>query len=159
MTGTTIVLLVVGILVAAIGFVVVLMFIIFRFFSHLSGWRRLVERYHYPQGPVGTLHRAQTVKVGPVRWRWSMTVGLSDHGLYLSPSPPIGPLRSLVSHAPVLIPWSELYYVGPGTIYFFWRVLGLCPCTELAIGNPRITSLTMPDVLYARLAPWLQGRQ
>lgn len=158
MTATAIILMVAGILVAVIGFLVLLMSVIFWFFSRVSGWRRLAERYHYPQGPVGTLHHRQTVKVGSVRWRWAMTVGLSDYGLYLCPSPLIGPLRRLVGHPPVLIPWSDIQYAGPGTIYFFWRALGLCPCTELAVGNPRIASITVTDRLYALFAPWLQNR-
>ena len=147
MTGATIVLMVVGIIVVVFLWMTLLMAVIYGIFRRTSGWQALSERYPAPEGVVGTLYHRQTVKVGAVRWRWAMTVGISDYGLYLAPSPSIGPFRRLVRHAPLLIPWSEIHVVGPGRIYLLWQ------CTELAIGEPKIASITVPDGLLALLAP------
>ena len=151
LTAGIIVLMVGGILVAVFVFLILLMSLIYGLFRGQSGWDRLTERYACPQGPVGTLHERQTVKVGPVRWRWSMTVGLSEYGLYLCPNVPIGPLRGLVRHPPLLIPWSDLHVLGPGHIYLLWE------CTELAVGNPKIASLTVPNGLLALFQPYLNS--
>jgi hypothetical protein len=148
-TPAEVVVLIVGILVVCFVWLVVLMAAIFWFFRSQSAWPQMAQRYPAPPGPVGTLHPRQTVKVGPVRWRWSMTIGLSDYGLYLEPSIPFGPLRGLIGHPPLLIPWQEIHIVGPGCIYLLWE------CTELAVGNPRIASLTVPNTLLELLKPYL----
>jgi len=149
-TAESIVLLVVGILVVTFVWLIVLMSVLFWFFRRQSRWTQLAERYPAPPGPVGTLHRGQTVKVGPVRWRRSMTVGLGESGLYLEPVMSMGSLRGLIGHPPLLIPWSEVRVVGPGHIYLLWE------CTELAVGEPKITSLTVPNGLLALLQPYLR---
>ncbi len=149
MTALAIVVMVVGILVGVFVMLVVMMSIIYGVFRGQSGWDALAARFAATQGPVGQLYERQTIKVGPVRWRWSMRVGLSEYGLYLEPAMPIGPLRAVVRHPPLLIPWSELYIVGPGHIYLLWE------CTELGVGNPKIASLTVPNGLLALLQPYL----
>jgi len=149
LTGATIVLMVVGILVVVFLWLAFLMALIYGIFRRTSGWQALAERHPAPDGLPGTLYHRQTVKVGAVRWRWAMTVGISDYGLYLAPSPPLGPFRGLLRHPPILIPWSEIRVVGPGHIYLLWE------CTELAVGEPKIASITVPNGLLALLAPHL----
>jgi hypothetical protein len=109
----------------------------------------MVERYGAAAGPTGQLYTHQTIKVGAVRWRWSMTVGVSETGLHLEPTALFPPLRAIMQSPPVLIPWSEIHVVGPGRLYLGW--VG----TELAVGNPKITSITVTDAMYEVLAPYI----
>ena len=149
MSTSAILLIAIGIPVFILVFLVSFMALLFYIFSRVSGWSTLAQRYGAKFEPDGTLYQRQTIKVGSVRWRFAAMVGVSPSGLYLAVTPRFGPLRRLIPQPPLLIPWSDIKVVGPGHIYLGWQAV------ELSVGNPRITSLTVPQRLYQILAPYL----
>jgi hypothetical protein len=115
-------------------------------FVKFSGWDNLVQKYGTAIVPVGTKFTSQTIKVGPVRYRWCVTAVLSPQGIYLN----IG--RGLISFGkltPVLIPWSEFKAKTKGWLYLGW------PAIEIPIGDPKIAVITFPLRLYKHMTMYL----
>ena len=123
--------------------------LLFFIFSHTSGWSALARFYSMTGEPVQPVYNKQTIKVGGVRWRFAAMVGTSRSGLYLAVGPQRWPLSRFVRHPPLLIPWKDIEAIGPGHIYV------LMPATELSIGSPEITSLTVTNNLYEAMVPYL----
>jgi hypothetical protein len=113
-------------------------------FRGLSGWGRLAELYRTDVPPAEGTFRRQTVRVGPVRFRRSMSVGVSAAGLYLAPSWPF-----VRQHPPVLIPWEAVSRVDETS--FYWRTY-----KNLHIGEPEITAVAVESSVYAAMQPHLR---
>jgi hypothetical protein len=128
------------------------MWLLFSVFYQASGWKALAQRFPASLEPSNIIKR-QTIKVGVVRWRSSATVGVSRDGLYLAVSPTLALLSLLIRHTPLLIPWSEISVIGRGRIYQFQKA------TELSIGNPRITTLTVFQQLFETVTPYISGQK
>ncbi len=110
-------------------------------FRRMSGWNKLTDRWGTKTEPPGTRLTRQTVKVGPVRWRFCVTMVLGEPGLYLRPSPFLGRIQ------PILVPWPELKRPRDGHLYVGWKAV------EMSIGDPEIAAITFPLALYERLTP------
>ena len=129
---TTIILLIVGasILFACLiaGFVLLVLFLLSK-----GGWRRLVKTYATTNPPVGQIIQRQTIKIGAVRYKRCVTVGIADEGLHLT-----------IWRKTVLIPWSEFKAIGQTTLY--WQKVMV-----LTVGNPQVATITMKNDLVTAM--------
>jgi len=111
-------------------------------FARLGRWGQLAARNPAPGQPRGQLLQAQTIKVGAVRYRRCVAVGLDAEGLYLR--------VRLPAHAPVWIPWTELH--GRWDTRLYWlKAVGLLA------GQAEAVPLVFPARLYAEIEPYLRG--
>ena len=114
--------------------------IIAQHFKGSGGWGRLSETYATTRPLPAPALRRQTVVVGQVMYRRCMTVGCDDRGLYLETSFPI----SILGRRCALIPWTEFKKIDEGRL--FWR-----PAAALSIGDPPISTITVPIELFNEL--------
>jgi hypothetical protein len=110
-------------------------------------WRDLAKTFASSRPmPAGALAR-QTVMIGPVIYRNSMTVGADESGLFLKP----GRLLSLMLKQRLLIPWAEIAKTEPATL--FWG-----KATTMIVGAPAMATITLQATLFEKLAqPWLSA--
>ena len=106
-----------------------------------GGWVRLVERYGTPEAPAGTVLTKQTLQIGSVVYRESVTVGIAAEGLYIT-----------TWRKTVLIPWSEFGAVTQGRL--FWERVPV-----LSVGHPAVTTITLPLRLFDQLRGHLPAAQ
>jgi hypothetical protein len=142
LTAFVIIFIILGIFVLLFALVALIMALVFFMLFQMGSWKSLAQHYGTTSDPTGTIYKGQTIKVGAIRWRFATTIGVSAHGLYISVAPLPGFLSRIVQHPPLLIPWSDIRFVGPGHIYQLWQAV------ELSIGNPSITSITVTKKLY-----------
>ncbi len=107
-------------------------------FSKVSGLDKLSEHYHAPNDPGGVSQTKQTVKVGVVRYRRCVTVGIGRDELFLLVSPPLGREWKL------LIPWNEIRQVRGARLYGRQGV-------HMSIGDPVVGEITMYRELFDQL--------
>jgi hypothetical protein len=153
MNGFYILLLVLGVILFTFLILAGFMTLLLVIFRQASGWNTLVKKYGTRSEPEGTKLQRQTVKIGVVRWRYSMTVVLSREGVYLKPGilQPIIP--SVIDNSAVLVPWAELNSPRKGHIYLGWQA------TQLSAGNPEAASITFPEGLYKQISTFLKDNQ
>jgi hypothetical protein len=106
-------------------------------FSKLSGLKKLSD-YYSTSDPSGVCKAKQTVKVGIVRYRRCVTVGIGRDELFLRVSPPLGREWKL------LIPWNEIRLVRRAVLYGRQGV-------HLSIGDPEVGEITMYKELFELL--------
>ncbi len=107
-------------------------------FSKLSGLNKLSDHYHSTNDPSGVCKTKQTVKVGIVRYRRCVTVGIGRDELFLWVSPPLGREWKL------LIPWNEIRQVRGAMLYGRQGV-------HMSIGDPEAGEITMYRELFELL--------
>ena len=121
-----------------IGFFVLFFIAIVFALIKISGWDKLSKKYAYHAKFQGKLFRIVTAYVGIVRYRNSISIGISTHGLYLNPFPIFR-----LGYPPVLIPWREIshFEIKKG-------FLGIGHYYLLHIGSPKLTTVTLPPRLF-----------
>lgn len=107
-------------------------------FARVSGLNKLVERYPTTRDPGQAEQIKQTVKVGVVRYRGCVTVGIGTEGLFLWVRPPLG------RQGKFLIPWDEIKRVKKGRLY---GLQGVC----LSIGDPEVGEITVYQSLFEQM--------
>ena len=112
-------------------------------FAKHSGLAGLARRYPVSQPPTGAMLTKQTVKVGSVRYRRCVDVGIGEGGLYLGVHPP------LLAKGDMLIPWEEIKGARKTRLYSRRAV-------RLSIGEPEFGSVTLYEGLYEQAAPHLR---
>jgi hypothetical protein len=104
----------------------------------LGGWRRLAERFPASTVPAGPMLTWQSIRLGFwTGYNNCVTIRTTPDGLYLAVIALARP-----GHPPLFIPWRELTPLreNPGF---------LSPATvTLAVGQPRIATLTIPKTVY-----------
>jgi hypothetical protein len=84
--------------------------------AHVSGWKRLVEKFGYDGQFEGRVWGSRSANFRNMTTYWSsVIVGANVHGLYLAQRWPINKL----GHLPILVPWSEIEIAEPN-----WTHLG-----------------------------------
>jgi hypothetical protein len=68
-----------------------------------GGWRKLADRYTMPGDFQGQILRFQSARLNWSNYSNILRIGLSEHGLYLSPMALFRPF-----HPPLFIPWEEI---------------------------------------------------
>ena len=112
-----------------------------------SGLPALIERYRTDSPPPPDVLRLQTVAVGKVNYKNCVTLGISNTGLYVN----LGGVPLIMPRTPpLLIPWADLRKTEERRL--FWRA-----CSELAIGQPPIGTLTVFDDAFQRMRPYLNA--
>ncbi len=104
----------------------------------MSGLNKLSEHYHTTNDSGGVCQTKQTVKVGVVRYRRCVTVGIGRDKLFLRVRPPLGREWKL------LIPWNEIRQVRGAMLYGRQGV-------QMSIGNPEVGEITMYRELFELL--------
>ena len=112
---------------------------ILKLFSRLCGWPRLAARYRAPCEPPGQKLTGQSLGIGAIRFRNSMTLSIGSEGLYLS---------ALLLRPPLLIPWREFGWGGETKIYGK-------PAIRLTVGHPEVGAITLWAGQYAAIRPHL----
>jgi hypothetical protein len=106
-------------------------------FGSASGWGTLSRAYATSAQPDGEVLTRQSLVAGSVVYRYLVTAGIEDAGLYLKIG---GPLP----RDPILIPWSDFKDVSSARL--FWQKAAL-----VSIGDPRVSTLTLPIGLYEKM--------
>lgn len=119
-----------------------------RIFEHFGGaahgWRRLSGIYGTTAPPPADILRAQSLMIDQVLYRRCMSVCIGPAGLYIEKGFPL----SLLGRSALLIGWSEVKELAEARL--FWQ-----RAIRLAIGEPRVGSITLPMPLFAQCRPWL----
>jgi hypothetical protein len=110
-------------------------------FGSASGWDTLLRHYATAAGPEGEILKRQSLVVGSVVYRYIVTAGIGETGLYLAVGGPL-PRR------PVLIPWDAFKRASP--VRLFWQKAAL-----VTLGDPEVGTLTLPMTLYDKMRPHL----
>ena len=106
-------------------------------FSHLSGWKRLAERFAAPRAP-GVWHWSkQTVRVGNIRYRRTIRLSVQPEALYLQET-------GLMRHPRLSIPWPEMHSASAGRLYGR-------PSMKVCVGRPPVGTLEFRLDLYHAL--------
>ena len=112
-------------------------------FGSATGWSTLARVYATSKEPDGEVLKRQSLVAGAVLYRYIVTVGIGDTGLYLRVG---GPLP----RDPILIPWGEFKNVQPARL--FWQKAAV-----VSVGAPQIGTLTVPMSLYERMRSHLSS--
>lgn len=104
-----------------------------------GGWRALAERYATAKPPASDLMRGQTVRIGIVDYNRCASLGVEDHGLYLS-----------IGGKIALIPWGE--FVNMEQITWHWQKV-----PRFTIGEPPVATLIVKSKAYEPMKPHLTG--
>lgn len=110
-------------------------------FGSTTGWSTLACAYATSDEPEGEVLSRQSLVAGAVLYRYIVTVGIGEPGLWLKVG---GPLP----RDPILIPWSDFKDVTP--VRLFWQKAAL-----VSVGNPPVGTLTLPMSLYDKVRPHL----
>jgi len=122
------------------------------FFTRLSGWDALSERYGAVERLEGKMLSKQTVQVGAVRWRSCVTVGIGPEGLYLE----LPSRRTLLARLglfrtkPMLVPWAEFRPPEQATLFQLGAM-------KLSIGNPVVGDVVVYRTLFEQMQHYLPG--
>lgn len=121
-----------------------------RIFQHFGGaahgWRRFASIYGTAAPPCADILRAQSLVIGQVLYRRCIGVGISAAGLYLEKGFPL----SLFGRSALLIGWGEFKEIAEARLFWQRAIL-------LAVGEPRVGTITLPISLYEKCRPWLAG--
>lgn len=110
-------------------------------FGSATGWNTLAGAYATSSAPGGVILKRQSLAAGAVIFRYIVTAGIGEDGLYLAVG---GPLP----RPPVLIPWNAFQDASP--VRLFWQRAML-----VSIGAPQVSTLTLPKTLYDKIRPHL----
>jgi hypothetical protein len=113
-------------------------------FGSATGWSTLSRVYGTSAEPDGEVLTRQSLVAGAVLYRYIVTVGIGDAGLYLAVG---GPLP----RSPILIPWEDFGNAEPAKL--FWQKAVL-----VSVGAPQVGTLTLPMTLYDRIRSHLPPR-
>lgn len=117
-----------------IGFVLIWGGVVY-LLAWLSGWRRLVHRYHTDRKPSGPPMSPFVAMMGPVSYRGVLTIQTAPEGLYLSVM-----IFFRIGHPPLLIPWSAIKRQGVDQgLLIKWLALEL--------GEPTLATLRLPAAM------------
>ena len=100
--------------------------------SHLSGWKRLAERYQTDRKPEGKSYSGQQGAIGFVSYRSCLDVVVSEDGIFLRP----GALFRF-AHPQLYIPWTEFHQVERKQI--LWHTV-----VRAELGKPRLAIVRLP---------------
>lgn len=103
--------------------------------SHLSGWRRLAERYRASGQSGGHEFRWQSGYVGAVSYRNCLNVRVGPSGVSLAL---VRPLH--VFHPDLQIPWAALS--NPQSMKVLWH-----ESTRFDVGTPKVTTIRLPKTV------------
>jgi hypothetical protein len=106
-----------------------------RFFARASGLTKLAERYPANHQPEGQKYTKQTLQIGAVRFRKSVTVYINPEGLYVWAHPIFS------NYPPIFIPWSEVKRTQESSIYGGRAML-------LSIGDPQMGTIRVKMGLF-----------
>lgn len=102
--------------------------------SQIGGWSRLAQRFPAGDRPVtGEPRLASWAMVGPISYRFVLTVRVNADGFFLT----IMPLFR-IAHPPLFIPWMDV--TGRKPWQFLWM-----HGERISIGEPHAATLTVPD--------------
>ena len=107
-----------------------------------GGWSQLAQIYATTRPRPAQARNGQNVVVGQVLFRFSMTVGFDDGGLYLEQGFPM----SLLGRRALFIPWTDVKRVDEARL--FWRKAAL-----LSLGEPPVGTVTLPMELFEAMQP------
>lgn len=115
---------------------VVMWLLVLLFFSKITGWSRLAEKYRATTKPESKLMQAVQVQWGSIMMAGNIySIGCTREGMYLGV---LFPFR--VGHPPLLIPWRDIKTS---------KVTGLFkPLVRLDFGN----SISRPFEIYEKTA-------
>lgn len=105
--------------------------------SNISGWRRLATYYQTDREPEGKVYSAQPGAIGPVAYRGSLNVVVSDEGVFLRP----GAFFQFF-HPLLFVPWSEFHDLKPRRIFL------QPPMIRASLGSPRRGSIQLPRRVF-----------
>lgn len=110
--------------------------------SRISGWHRLAARHASGSRLVtGTRHCGVTGMVGAVGHRGTLTLHFDSEGFFIE----VMPLFK-VGHPRLFIPWTEISGRKDRTV-LWWKSV------SLSIGQPQITTITLPAALLEQHEP------
>lgn len=112
-----------------------------------GGWGRLAESWATDRPAPAGARPGQTVQVGSVIYKRCVEVGVSDAGLFLSPSG----IGRLTRNPALLIPWPAISGVERTRLY--WQ-----RAARLAVGQPPCGTITVHGAVLEAVAPWLSPR-
>ena len=113
-----------------------------------SGLPELARFYGVSQKPEGDMLPRQIVRIGGVYFRYTVTVGITRMGLYIS----MGSFGKLLKTSPLLIPWNDIRDAVGAKL--FGR-----PAMELMIGEPTVAAVTVTREVYDAMRPHLMPAQ
>ena len=113
-------------------------------FGSATGWSTLSRVYATSAKPEGEVLKRQSLVAGAVVYRYLVTAGIGETGLYLAVG---GPLP----RDPILIRWDAFKDVQP--VRLFWQKAAL-----VSVGSPQVGTLTLPMPLYDRMRPHLPSQ-
>jgi len=117
--------------------------------AQVGGWSALAERYRATGPPQGIRHAMVRGAVGAVEYNGSLTVSVGAEGFYLS----VFRLLKL-AHPDLYIPWTAVTAREERKL-FRWETV------RLSIGEPRLTTITLPKGIIetGSAAPLSRGRR
>ncbi len=113
-----------------------------------SGLPELARFYGVSRKPEGEMLSRQVVRVGSVYFRYTVTVGITRMGLYIS----MGSFGKLLKTPPLLIPWGDIEAGVSARLYGR-------PAIELMVGDPAIALVTVTREVYDAMQPHLRPAQ
>jgi hypothetical protein len=117
---------------------------IFRNFTRRSGLPELMSLYGVAASPSGDLRPRQIIRIGSIYFRYTVTVGITGGGLYIS----MGTFGRLLRVTPMLIPWADIEDSVTAKLYGK-------PAMELMVGEPHIAVITVMKDTYDLMLPYL----
>lgn len=114
-----------------------------------SGMLELARRYPATYQPAGAPQRLYFARLGGSSFRRSVSMTLTDEGLYLAI---VGVFQWLGKTKPAAVPWSEIRVAGE-------KKVNRMDAVELAIGDPPAGSLTMLSKDFTAVEPFLKKEE
>jgi hypothetical protein len=111
--------------------------------GRMSGWRRLATQYETRTEPEGEKLRGQSMRLSSTSYNGAVNFVFAANGFYLAAWAIFRP-----GHPPLLIPWSDIRYVGPKKI--LWMTFDAFEIKA----NPPLTFHVLPKV-SSRIRPYL----
>ena len=104
--------------------------------AKFGGWSAMAAEVRATETPRGALSRMQSGKVGIVRYRHVLTIGVQDDGLYLA----VFPLFR-AGHPPVFVPWSQVSVIRRRKQLFGDFI-------EATVGRPSRATIQLPSHVF-----------
>ncbi len=143
MSATDSILLTVGIVIAfAVIFPIFWCFVVW--LISRFGWAQLASRYGTDLQPAGDTLHMQSVRVNGSRYGGTVTLTLSDAGLYAETMWVFRP-----GHKRMFIPWIEMHNPRPA-------MLRIWPLVRLDVGYPTVGSIALSESVLLNGPPAAQ---